>query len=132
MCQLDGSANKSRLGANAILAVSLAVARAAAEVSRLPLFRYLQRLFPVRKSGMLPLPLINVLNGGAHAANSLDIQEFMIVPVGSTRFSEALRASCEVYYALKSLLREKGLATSVGDEGVWHLISEVHARPWTS
>lgn len=117
MCQLDGSANKSRLGANAILAVSLAVARAAAEISRLPLFRYLQRLFPVRKSGMLPLPLINVLNGGAHAANSLDIQEFMIVPVGSTRFSEALRASCEVYYALKSLLREKGLATSVGDEG---------------
>ena len=113
LCRLDGSENKSKLGANAILAVSLASARAAANWYHAPLFRYLGGTDAYR----LPIPMMNILNGGAHASNNVEIQEFMVVPVGFSRFSEALRAGSEIYHALGSLLREKGLATTVGDEG---------------
>ena len=113
MLKLDGTENKSKLGANAILGVSLAVARAAAASVHLPLYRYLGGV----QATTLPVPLMNVLNGGAHADNNLDIQEFMIVPHGFISFSEALRAGAEVFAALKKLLKEKKLATAVGDEG---------------
>jgi enolase len=113
LIELDGTPNKSRLGANAILAVSLASARAAAESVGLPLYRYLGG--PL--ASVLPVPLMNVLNGGAHADNNLDIQEFMIVPAGFSSFSEALRAGVETFHALKSLLAQRGLVTAVGDEG---------------
>ncbi len=110
---LDGTPNKSRLGANAILAVSLSVARAAAEALGLPLYRYLAGPRPVN----LPIPLLNILNGGKHADNPLDIQEFMIVPVGASTFSEAMVWAYAVSQALKELLRARGLSVSVGDEG---------------
>ena len=110
---LDGTANKSRLGANAILAVSLANARAAAEAQGLPLFRHLVG----RDSYVLPVPLMNIINGGAHADNSVDIQEFMILPVGAPSFSEALRYGAEIFHALKAVLKGRGLSTAVGDEG---------------
>ncbi len=110
---LDGTPNKSRLGANAILAVSLAVARAAAEALGLPLYRYLAGPRPVT----LPIPLLNILNGGKHADSPLDIQEFMIVPVGASAFSEAMEWAYAVSQALKELLRARGLSVSVGDEG---------------
>ncbi len=110
---LDGTPNKSRLGANAILAVSLAVARAAAEASGMPLYRYLAGPRPLT----LPIPLLNILNGGKHADNPLDIQEFMIVPVGASTFSEAMEWAFSVSQALKDLLRRRGLSISVGDEG---------------
>jgi enolase len=110
---LDGTENKSRLGANSILAVSLAVAKAAAEESGLPLHRYLGGAGPLS----MPVPMMNVINGGAHADNSLDMQEFMIVPVGFPSFREALRCGVEVYHALKKLLTDRGLSTAVGDEG---------------
>jgi enolase len=110
---LDGTPNKSALGANAILGVSLAVARASASEARLPLYRYLGG----EGAGLLPVPLMNVLNGGAHADNGLDIQEFMVVPAGASRFSEALRMGVEVFQSLRALLRDKGLSTAVGDEG---------------
>ncbi|MBP7586704.1 MAG: phosphopyruvate hydratase [Thermoanaerobaculia bacterium] len=113
MIDLDGTPNKGRLGANAILGVSLAVAKAAAAEAGLPLYSYLGG----PGATVLPVPMLNVLNGGAHADNSVDIQEFMIVPVGFTRFSEGLRAGVEVYHTLKKVLKEKGLATAVGDEG---------------
>ncbi len=113
LLELDGTPNKSRLGANAILAVSLAVAKAAAESLGLPLYRYLGGPMAC----VLPVPLMNVLNGGAHADNTLDIQEFMIVPAGLPSFSEALRAGVETFHALKSILTDRGLATAVGDEG---------------
>ena len=113
MAELDGSDNKSALGANAILAVSLATARAAASGVGLPLYRYLGG--PL--ASLLPVPLMNVINGGAHAANSLDFQEFMIVPHGAPSFREALRMGTEVFHTLKGLLHERGLSTSVGDEG---------------
>lgn len=110
---LDGTPNKGRLGANAILGVSLAVARAAAEATGLPLYRYLGG----PAATVLPVPMLNVLNGGAHADNSVDIQEFMLVPVGLPSFAEALRAGVEIYHGLKKVLREKKLVTAVGDEG---------------
>ncbi len=110
---LDGTDNKTNLGANAILAVSLATARAAAQAMGLPLYRYLGG--PL--ANLLPVPLMNVLNGGAHADNNVDIQEFMIVPSGAPTFREALRYGAEVFAALQSVLKEKGLATGVGDEG---------------
>jgi len=110
---LDGTENKARLGANAILAVSLAVAKAAAEESGLPLHRYLGGAGPLS----MPVPMMNVINGGAHADNSLEMQEFMIVPVGITSFREALRCGSEVFHALKRLLHDRGLSTTVGDEG---------------
>ena len=113
MCDLDSTKEKSALGANAILAVSMAVARAAAASVDLPLYRYLGG--PAAR--MLPVPCLNVLNGGAHAANSVDIQEFMLVPAGLPSFSEALRAGVETYHALKRVLAGRGLSTNVGDEG---------------
>ena len=112
MVALDGTANRSRLGANAILAVSLAYARAAAAAQRLPLFRSLGK-----GSLLMPTPMMNVVNGGAHADNRLDIQEFMILPVGADNFCEALRWGVEVYHTLKGVLRSSGLSTAVGDEG---------------
>jgi enolase len=113
MIDLDGSANKSRLGANAILAVSLAVARAAAESTGQPLYRYVGGA----AARTLPVPFLNIINGGAHADNTLDPQEFMIVPHGAASFAEALRMGVEVFHHLKAILKKKGMATSVGDEG---------------
>lgn len=113
LLQLDGTENKSKLGANALLAVSLASARAAANWYHTPLFRYLGGVDAYR----LPVPMMNILNGGAHASNNVEIQEFMIVPVGLPRFSDALRAGSEIYHTLGRLLKERGLATTVGDEG---------------
>jgi len=113
MCDLDATPNKAELGANAILAVSLAVARAAAAASGMPLFRYLGG----PSARVLPTPMLNVLNGGVHAANAVDIQEFMVVPAGFPTFREALRAGVEVYHSLKKVLAKRDLATNVGDEG---------------
>ena len=113
MIELDGTPNKAKLGANAILGVSMAVARAAAESYDLPLFQYLGGT----NAKELPVPMMNILNGGAHADNNVDIQEFMIMPIGATSFMEALRYCAEVYHTLKSVLKAKGLATGVGDEG---------------
>jgi len=113
MLALDGTPDKSKLGANAILAVSMAVARAAAAQAKVPLYRYLGGA----KAHLLPVPQFNVINGGAHADNNLDIQEFMIIPAGLPSFAEALRAGAEIYHALKSILKQRGLATCVGDEG---------------
>ncbi len=113
LIDLDGTESKSRLGANAVLAVSLAVAKAAAEESGLPLHRYLGGAGAMA----MPVPMMNVINGGAHADNSLDMQEFMIVPVGFTSFREALRCGAEVFHALRKLLVDRGLSTAVGDEG---------------
>ncbi len=113
LIQIDGSENKSKLGANAILGVSLAAAKAAAQASRLHLFQYLGGPFTKR----LPVPLMNIINGGSHATNTLDFQEFMIVPIGASSFSEALRYGAEVFHHLKKILVKKNLATGVGDEG---------------
>jgi enolase len=113
MLELDGTPNKGHLGANAILSVSLAVARAAAEDAGLPLYRYLGN--PV--SHVLPVPMMNILNGGAHATNNIDCQEFMVVPIGADTFPEALRIGVEVFHALKRVLTKRGLSTAVGDEG---------------
>ncbi len=113
LIDLDGSENKSRLGANALLAVSLAVAKAAAEESGLPLYRYLGGAGRMQ----LPVPMMNIINGGAHADNSIDMQEFMILPLGAQSFREALRYGAEVFHALKRILRAKGHVTTVGDEG---------------
>ncbi len=113
MIDLDGTPNKSRLGANAILGVSLAVAIAAAESADLPLFRYVGG----PQAHVLPVPMMNILNGGAHADTGVDIQEFMIAPIGAEDFSTALRMGAEVYHSLKSVLKERGLATGLGDEG---------------
>ena len=117
---LDGTENKSKLGANATLAVSLATARAAANWYKLPLFRYLGGANAFR----LPIPMMTILNGGAHASNNVEIQEFMIVPVGSKTFSESLRTGSEIYHALGKILKKKGLATTVGDEGGYAPILE--------
>ena len=113
LIDLDATDNKSRLGANALLAVSLAVAKAAAEESGLPLYRYLGGAGQMR----VPVPMLNVINGGAHANNSLDLQEFMIIPVGLPTFSEALRCGAEIFQVLKKLIAAKGMPTTVGDEG---------------
>ena len=113
MISLDGTANKSRLGANAILGVSLAVAKASAESADLSLFRYLGG----PNAHLLPVPMMNILNGGAHADTNVDIQEFMVAPIGAATFRESLRWGAEIYHALKSVLKQRGLATSVGDEG---------------
>ena len=113
MIDLDGTENKSRLGANAILAVSIAVAKAAAEESGLPLYRYLGGASRME----MPVPMMNIINGGAHATGGADIQEFMIVPVGSQSFREALRCGAEIFHHLKGILHHKGLSTTVGDEG---------------
>ena len=113
LIDLDGTDNKSRLGANAMLAVSMAVARAAAEESGLPLYRYFGGMGAVQ----MPVPMMNVINGGAHANNSLDLQEFMIIPVGAPSFREALRYGAEVFHALKKIINDRGMSTAVGDEG---------------
>ncbi len=113
MIELDGTPNKGRLGANAILAVSMAAARAAAACHKLPLYRYLGGV----GASVLPVPMMNILNGGAHADNSVDAQEFMIAPFGAARFSEALRMGAEVFHTLKSVLKKSGYSTAVGDEG---------------
>src|SRR3954466_275954 len=113
LIDLDGSDNKSRLGANAILGVSLAAAHAAAVEEGLPLWRYIGG----EAAHVLPVPMMNVLNGGAHADNKVDFQEFMVVPVGTPSFSEALRTGAEVFHALKRTLHDRGLSTAVGDEG---------------
>ena len=113
MIDLDGTDNKAKMGANAILGVSLAVARAAAESAQLPLFRYVGG----PNAHVLPVPMMNIINGGAHADSGVDVQEFMIAPIGAETFREALRWGAEIYHALKSVLKEKGLATGLGDEG---------------
>jgi enolase len=113
MLQLDGSANKGKLGANAILAVSMAAARASAQSEMTPLYRYLGGV----NARVLPVPMMNVINGGAHADNSVDLQEFMLAPVGAAKFSEALRMGAETFHTLKSVLKKRGYSTSVGDEG---------------
>ncbi|QDV66521.1 Enolase [Rosistilla carotiformis] len=113
MCELDGTANKSELGANAILGVSLATARAAAQFTQQPLYRYLGGV----NASILPAPMMNILNGGSHADNSVDIQEFMVMPLGFNSFSDGLRAGTEIFHSLKKVLSSKGLNTSVGDEG---------------
>ncbi|MBQ8416963.1 MAG: phosphopyruvate hydratase [Clostridia bacterium] len=113
LCDLDGTENKSRLGANAILSVSLATARAAANWYHLPLYRYLGGA----GSNRLPVPMMNILNGGAHASNNVEIQEFMIAPVGASSFGEGLRIGCEIYHTLGKILRAEGFASTVGDEG---------------
>ncbi|MCB8954963.1 MAG: phosphopyruvate hydratase [Nocardioides sp.] len=113
MLDLDGTPNKAKLGANAILGVSLAVARAAADSAGLPLYRYVGG----PNAHLLPVPMMNILNGGSHADSNVDVQEFMIAPIGAPTFREALRSGAEVYHALKSVLKKKGLATGLGDEG---------------
>jgi len=113
MLELDGTPNKAKLGANAILGVSLAVARAAADSAGLPLYRYVGG----PNAHLLPVPMMNILNGGAHADSNVDVQEFMIAPIGAPTFKEALRSGAEVYHALKSVLKKKGLSTGLGDEG---------------
>src|SRR5579872_2969618 len=113
MIHLDGTSNKGKLGANAILAVSMAVARAQAQSEQTPLYRYLGGV----GANLLPVPLMNILNGGAHADNSVDPQEFMIAPLGASKFSEALRMGAEVFHTLKGVLKKRGYSTSVGDEG---------------
>jgi enolase 1/2/3 len=113
LIELDGTPNKARLGANAILGVSLGVAKAAAAEKRQPLYRYLGG----EEAATLPVPMLNVINGGAHAANSIDLQEVMVVPVGAATFADGLRVGTEVYHALKQVLADRGLATGVGDEG---------------
>lgn len=112
MIELDGTPNKSNLGANAILGVSMAAAHAAAKSANLPLFKYMNR-----DADLLPIPMMNILNGGSHADNNVDIQEFMVFPIGAASFSEALRMGTETFHSLKSVLSKKGLSTSVGDEG---------------
>merc|ERR1711879_353729 len=113
MLGLDNTANKKKLGANSILGVSLAVAKATAAELELPLYNYLGGV----NAKVLPVPMMNILNGGAHADNNVDIQEFMILPVGAKSFADALRMGAEIYHALKAVLKAKGLATGVGDEG---------------
>lgn len=131
MIEADGTENKSSLGANAILSVSMATARAAAKALRIPLYRYLGGIRP----SIMPIPMMNVINGGKHAKNALDFQEFMIVPAGAQSFSEGLQMGTEVYHALSLLLKKKGLSTGVGDEGgfapditdaaeVFHILTE--------
>src|SRR5712692_8345172 len=117
MIELDGTPTKSRLGANAILAVSMAAARAAAAATKQPLYKYLSRYSSDRSANMLPVPMMNILNGGAHADNSVDLQEFMVMPLGAPSFSEALRMGVEVFHHLKAVLQKRGYSTAVGDEG---------------
>jgi enolase len=117
MIKLDGTENKGRLGANAILGVSLAAAHAAARDAGVPLYRYLAQLSGAEREPLMPVPMMNIVNGGAHANNSLDVQEFMILPVGAPTFREALRYGAEIFHTLKKLLAARGLSTAVGDEG---------------
>ena len=117
MIELDGTPTKSRLGANAILAVSMAAARAAAAAQTVPLYKYLARYSSEKSANLLPCPMMNILNGGAHADSSVDFQEFMVMPIGAPSFSEGLRWGVEVFHALKTALKKHGYSTAVGDEG---------------
>jgi enolase len=117
MIELDGTPNKGKLGANALLAVSLAVARAAAQSKKLALYEYFRSLAPTSEKLLLPVPMMNIINGGKHAAGSTDIQEFMIMPVGASTFSEAIRMGSEIFHALAKVLKDSGYGTTVGDEG---------------
>src|SRR6201997_5317660 len=117
MISLDGTPTKSRLGANAILAVSLASARAAAVALKQPLYKYLSRYSTDSSANLLPCPMMNILNGGAHADTSVDFQEFMVMPVGAGSFGEALRTGAEIFHALRGILKARGQSTGVGDEG---------------
>ncbi len=117
MISLDGTPTKSRLGANAILAVSMAAARAAAISLKQPLYKYLSRYSTDTSANLLPVPMMNILNGGAHADSSVDFQEFMVMPIGAPNFSEALRWGVEIFHSLKSALKKHGYSTAVGDEG---------------
>ncbi len=117
MIALDGTPNKGRLGANALLAVSMATARAAAAALQQPLYKYLSRYSTNKSATLLPVPMMNILNGGAHADSSVDFQEFMVMPVGAPTFSEALRWGSEIFHALKAALKKHGYSTAVGDEG---------------
>jgi enolase len=117
MIELDGTPTKARLGANAILAVSMAAARAAANAQNLPLYKYLSRYSTDSSANLLPVPMMNILNGGAHADSSVDFQEFMVMPIGAPNFSEALRWGVEIFHALKAALKKHGYSTAVGDEG---------------
>ena len=117
MIELDGTATKSRLGANAILGVSMAAARGAAAAQKLALYKYLANYSTVRSANLLPVPMMNILNGGAHADNSVDLQEFMVMPIGAKTFDEALRMGVEVFHHLKAVLHKRGYSTAVGDEG---------------
>jgi enolase len=118
MISLDGTENKGRLGANALLGVSMALSRAAAAAAGVPLYRHLARLHGGKDGGtVLPVPMMNILNGGAHADSSVDFQEFMVMPVGAPSFAEALRTGAEIFHTLRGILKKKGHATGVGDEG---------------
>ena len=117
LIKLDGTPNKGKLGANAILGVSLAFARASAVSAKIPLYKYFNKISGKKVAMTLPVPMMNIINGGQHAENSTDIQEFMIIPVGPKTFAEKLRAGAEIFHALKKILKSKGLATTVGDEG---------------
>lgn len=117
LIELDGTENKTKLGANAILGVSLTFARASANALHLPLYQYFSNIAQTSQKMQMPVPMMNILNGGKHSSNSTDIQEFMIVPVGAPNFAEALRYGAETFHALKNILKEKGLNTNVGDEG---------------
>ncbi|MEI6238502.1 MAG: phosphopyruvate hydratase [bacterium] len=117
MIELDGTPNKGKLGANAILGVSIAFAKATAENANVPLYKYFQKIAKTKKNVSIPVPMMNILNGGKHADNSTDLQEFMIMPVGAPTFTEALRYGAEIFHTLKKILKDKGLNTSVGDEG---------------
>lgn len=128
LINLDGTENKGRLGANALLGVSLATAHAVAAARKQPLWMYLSTLGESKLS--LPVPMMNIINGGAHADNNVDFQEFMVLPVGFASFSEALRAGTEIFHALKSVLKGQGLSTAVGDEGALLRTSAVMLRHW--
>jgi enolase len=117
LIELDGTPNKGRLGANALLGVSMAVARASAQAARSPLHAHIQRLYPGEVQPSLPVPMMNILNGGAHADSSVDFQEFMVMPAGMTTFADAVRAGTEIFHTLRAILKKKGYATGVGDEG---------------
>ena len=117
LVELDGTANKGRLGANALLGVSMALARAAAQAAAVPLHEHLQHLYPGRAEASLPVPMMNILNGGAHADSSVDFQEFMVMPAGLGTFADAVRAGAEIFHTLRGILKKKGYSTGVGDEG---------------
>src|SRR5262245_51559612 len=117
LIELDGTPNKGRLGANAILGVSMALARATASANRVPLHAHLQKIYPGKASPILPVPMMNILNGGAHADSSVDFQEFMVMPAGVDTFANAVRAGAEIFHTLRGILKKKGYATGVGDEG---------------
>lgn len=125
MLALDGTANKEKFGANALLAVSLAVAKAAALNRKQPLYEYLSLQSSVSSDYLLPVPMMNIINGGAHADNNLDFQEFMILPIGASSFSEALRAGVEIFHHLRQQLKSRKYNTNVGDEGGFDLICQI-------